>query len=130
MKQILIVKQKNLNSKEEFILCESNIEVENTNNQLRFTYKENKPFKGQVEVIATNEKCEIHRKAEAQSFLTFELDMETSGYIESEFGTFEVVIVTHKYLFSEKFIALEYEILNGSDSVESYRLLFKFKKVV
>ncbi len=48
----------------------------------------------------------------------------------SAYGTFEIDLKTRSYHFHESVLALEYDVMNGEECVESFRLMTKMKKMV
>ena len=72
----------------------------------------------------------IQRCSENISKLYFQKEKKTQGSVESEYGRFDVDIYTRHYIQKKEIIALEYDVMNGDDVIESYRLMVKFKKVV
>ncbi len=69
-----------------------------------------------------NSYMEIHRFGEATSELVLKPDCSTFNKIKSEFGTFEIEILTHKYTYNEDYICVEYDIENGNDDTDGYKI--------
>ena len=49
--------------------------------------------------------------------------------VESIYGILEIDLYTRRYLKKDIVIAVEYDILNGDEILESYRLMIKMKKL-
>ncbi len=130
MKVFVTIKQKNLTTSEEQTLCESVCEMTQTKESFEFTYHEEKPYDGTVKISGNSFSCQIHRTAENTSILKFSSQQKTKGRIQSAYGEFEVDIYTHVYHKKENILAIEYDILNGSEVLEKFRMMAKFKKLV
>lgn len=130
MKHVISVKQKNLKTQEEHLLCDQLCDLEKTHTDFCFSYRELPPFGGSVEVKANKKGCTILRSCENNTKLHFQKEKKTKGIVESEYGRFDVDIYTHHYILKEEIMALEYDVMSGDDVIESYRLMVKIKKVV
>lgn len=129
MKSIVKVIQKDLNTNKENILCDQLCEIEESHNKLEFVYDEKKPFNGKVHIMADLDECVIERRAESSSYLKFQNQKKTVGKVMSSYGTFHVDLMTHHYFFKGNLIAIEYDVMNGHEVMESYRMMIKIKRV-
>lgn len=128
MKQYLLITQKNLNTQEETKLAEGQVEVDKTKKGISFEYEEIN-LGGRVQVVLNEDDCRIKRHFEITTHLHFIENKKTLGTVDSEFGTFDFEIFTHKYRRWNEVTALEYDILNGEEVSDSFRLMFRFKKL-
>ena len=129
MKQLVLVKQKNITENIEQILFNDAIEIKNNKSTISFTYHEKQPFNGVVNVEANMKGCKIKRISENTTTLNFIENKKTKGIVESQYGTFDVEIFTKKYFIKDELIALEYDILSGNEITDTFRLMIKFKKI-
>ena len=130
MKTLVMIKQKNLKENIEQILCNQVCDVTFNENECIFNYKENKPYNGTTTISAKENECTIKRIAENSTTLHLIENKKTKGIVESIYGTFNIDVHTNKYFKKEELIALEYDILNQNEILDSYRLMIKFKKLV
>ena len=128
MNHYLLIKQKNLNTLEESKLCECICDIEQTQDKISFTYAE-EGLEGRVHVVFHESECFIERHAVITTHLHFIENRRTSGFVESEYGAFVLEIFTHKYKKWNEVIALEYDILSGEEITDSFRLMFRIKKL-
>lgn len=124
----LLVTQKNQQTQQEIKLAECQCEIQENDQEISFCYTE-KDLMGQVKVVLNEKECHIERQAQIVTCLHFIENQKTEGLVESEYGSFNVEIFTHKYRKWNEVIALEYDILNGDAVSDSFRLMFKFKKL-
>lgn len=129
MKVYIQVKQNNLQTKEEIILCDQICDLELKDDFYSFSYKEKSPLKGQVEMKGNSNGCTIIRKAEGSTHLNLKHQKQTKGMVESIYGILEIDLYTRRYLKKDNVIAIEYDVLNGKDILESYRLMIKMKNL-
>lgn len=129
MKQLVQVKQKNITENIEQILFNDIVEINKNKSNIIFTYHEKKPFNGVVTIDANMKGCKIKRIAENTTTLNFIENKKTKGIVESEYGTFDVDVFTKKYFIKDELIALEYDILNMNEVIDTYRLMIKLKKI-
>lgn len=129
MKQKIIVKQKNKQTKEECLLADCIVDVIEENGKLQFVYHEKKPLNGNVHVTLSGERLTIERKAESQSTLVFEAKKQTKGQVESIYGVMELDLYTHVLGRLKDALALEYDVCSNGQVLESYRFVFRFKKL-
>lgn len=130
MKHVISIKQKNLKTGEEHLLCDQICDLTKNQKDYSFSYHELKPFDGKVEIKGNEKGCTIFRNAENKSTLHFMEKKKTKGMIESVYGIFEVDLFTRHYILKDEIIALEYDVLNQDEVLESYRMMVKIKKVV
>ena len=130
MKYKVLVKQKNLNTKEEALLCNEILELERNVYDFHFYFEEKKPFNGKVEIKGNESNCTISRNAENKSTLNFVLKQKTKGQIESEYGMMEIDLYTRHYDQKKESIVLIYDVMHEEEVIESYRMSIKIKKVV
>lgn len=124
----LLVKQKNQHTLDEHILAECIVEIENNHNEIAFCYEECDTNKSKVNFVANQSELKIHRFSEAESRLTFKLNQKTEGVIMSEYGEFCVDLYTRKLICSQELVAIEYDVLNGDEVVDAYRILWKIRR--
>ena len=129
MKAIVKITQKNLRENSELILCDSVCELDIHENTYSFHYNEKKPLDGKVMMKGNNHGCSIYRKAEGTTTLVLEESKTTKGSVESIYGTFDLEIYTHQYIWKNELIAVKYDILNQGEIIESYRLMIKIKPI-
>ena len=130
MKALIKITQKNIKENIEQVLCNQVCDVEINGDKVFFKYKENAPFNGSASISASNKGCIIKRIAENTTTLELIENKKTKGLVGSVYGTFDVDIMTHKYFKKEELIAVEYDILNQGEIIDSYRLMIKIKKMV
>ena len=130
MKTVITVKQKNLRENTEQLLCDQICEYQLQNEQYSFSYQEKKPFNGKVTIKGNQHEMSILRIAENKTFLRFKEHEITHGLVESIYGNIELEVKTRHYFKKDELIALEYDILNQGEILESYRLMIKIKRVV
>lgn len=130
MKYKVSVKQKNLTTKEEVLLCDQILEAEKNVHDFHFSFEEKKPYMGTVEIKGDDKGCTIYRNCENRSTLDFVLKQKTKGLIESQYGILEIGLYTRHYDQKEEMITLIYDVMHESHVVESYRLSIKIRKVV
>lgn len=70
----------------------------------------------------------VKRLGEAVSELKFVANQKTKGKVSSEFGDFYIEIVTHKYLHNDKFIVVEYDVMNKDVVLERFRFIWKVRR--
>ncbi len=68
---------------------------------------------------------EVHRYGEARSHLTMKRNQATKNPIESVYGTFEVELYTHEYERYDHKIHVSYDIHNGSDEKDGYKIVIE-----
>lgn len=93
-----------------------------------FTYFENEETK--VILYIYQEYMEIQRYGEAQSSLTLKKEETTFNPIKSMYGTFEVEITTYEYRNTDHYIVVEYDIHNGSDDKDGFKIEIKIEEDV
>lgn len=130
MKVVITVKQHNLQTNEDILLCDQLCDVEVKENTLSFSYKEKAPLSGNVNIKADSKGCTIIRKEAGTTTIKLVEKKKTKGIVESIYGILEMDLYTRRYFKKEEIIAIEYDILNGIEILESYRLMIKMKKVV
>lgn len=130
MQYVITIKQKNMNTGEEQLLCDTICDIKNNSGEIVFEYQELPPYDGKVKITAGQKGCRIHRKAENESIMEFKINSITQGKVMSAYGTFEIDLKTRSYHFHESVLALEYDVMNGEECVESFRLMTKMKKMV
>lgn len=81
-----------------------------------------------VYINAYEDRIEINRIGEMETKLNFRPNEKTIGTILSEFGTIEIGIYTHKYIKRDNTIALAYDILNGEEVSDGFRIIWKLKE--
>lgn len=129
MKVNIEVKQKNLQTNQESILCDQICDLELNDDNYTFSYKEKRPLNGHVTMHGNMQGCTINRKAEGTTNLILKHQKQTKGMVESIYGILEIDLYTRRYLKKDNVIAVEYDILNGDEVLESYRLMIKMKKL-
>ncbi|MGN1344464.1 MAG: DUF1934 family protein [Traorella sp.] len=125
MKKRILIKQKDLKENQEQILCDQICQLEKNHDTYQFSYHEKKPYNGIVTIQGNNHEINIHRLAENKSSLHLISSQYTKGKVESIYGSFEIDLYTHHYFHKEELIAVEYDILNGKEILESYRLMIR-----
>lgn len=130
MKHVITIKQKNLMTLEENLLCDEVCEIIQGGSGIEFEYHEKKPLNGKVKMSVTSKECLIQRIAESQSKLHLMEKKKTQGVVKSIYGEFEIELYTHIFHYNDKIIAIEYDVLNDSQVIERYRLMVKIKKMV
>ncbi len=123
------VKQKNLQTNHEQTLCDQICDLELKDNHYSFTYKEKRPLEGHVTMQGDLNGCSIIRKAEGTTHLNLMHQKQTKGIVESIYGILEIDLFTHRYFKKDNVIAVEYDILNDQEVIESYRLMIKIRKI-
>lgn len=123
------VKQKNLQTNQELILCDQICDLELKDDSYSFSYNEKRPLNGKVTMQGNLNGCTIIRKAEGTTHLNLKHQKQTKGMVESIYGILEIDLFTHRYLKKDNVIAVEYDILNDKEVLESYRLMIKMKKL-
>ena len=129
MKVNIQVKQKNLQTNQESILCDQICDLELKDDTYSFSYNEKRPLNGHVTMYGNMQGCTILRKAEGTTSLNLKHEKQTKGMVESIYGILEIDLYTRRYLKKDNVIAVEYDILNGKEVLESYRLMIKMKKL-
>ena len=129
MKRKLIVKQRNQQTQEDIVLAESFIDIEEFEKTIRFDYHENDVNSTKVHIEATTQELHVHRFGEAISRLVFIEGQITSGLIESEFGSFDVELYTHRYISNQENIVVEYDVMNGEEVTDTYRIYWKIRRM-
>ena len=129
MKVNVQVKQKNLQTNEENTLCDQICDVALNDDSYSFSYNEKRPLNGFVTMNGNTHGCTITRKAEGTIHLNLQHQKQTKGMVESIYGILEIDLFTHRYLKKDNVVAVEYDILNGREVLESYRLMIKMKKL-
>lgn len=129
MKTRITIKQKNLQTKKEQTLCDQVCDLNFNENEYSFSYKEKAPLNGSVTMKGDLNGCSILRKAEGSTILNLIEKKKTKGIVESIYGILEIDLYTHHYYKKDELIAIEYDVLNGNEVVENYRLMVKFKKL-
>lgn len=129
MKVNIEVKQKNLQTNQEVILCDQICDLELNDDNYSFSYREKRPLNGHVTMHGNMHGCTIHRKAEGTTQLILKHQKQTKGMVESIYGILEIDLYTRRYLKKDNVIAVEYDILNNDEVLESYRLMIKMKKL-
>lgn len=127
MKKHVIVKQKNLYSNEKNIMYDGLVSYNNIDAEINLRYIEFHT-NAQVEIKAKDGAFYIQRKAEVTSQLCFIPNRKTTNSILSEFGIIEIEIFTHKYIKRENIIAIEYDILQGDEVLEGFRIIWDIKE--
>lgn len=127
MKKEIKVTQKNRYSKDRQIIFHGYGNVVFHENSITIEYIEDNTM-ASVKVEANDEYCTLCRKGEIKTNLKFIKDETTTGYVESEFGTFELGIHTHKYYKLEDMVICEYDILTGDEVSDGYRIIWKIKE--
>lgn len=130
MKHVISIKQKNLKTQEEYLLCDQIVDVTHLNDGIEFEYLERKPFNGKVKMRVNRNSCEIQRVAQNKSTLILKEGEKTKGIVESEYGAFELDLFTNVFHMNDKIIAIEYDVCNEVEVIESYRLMAKIKNLV
>lgn len=131
MKQILTVKQKNLDTQEEVLLCEEAVDVMIQDGEVQFTYHEKEPFCGTISCRFTSNGCTIDRQAEGiHSKLRFDVHRKTKGTISSIYGDIDMELVTQRYIRQENIIFLEYYTSQQSSKLDSFRFVFRLRNLV
>ena len=123
------VKQKNLQTNHEQMLCDQICDLELKDDHYLFTYKEKRPLEGHVTMQGDSNGCSIIRKAEGTTRLNLKHQKQTKGIVESIYGILEIDLYTRRYFKKDNVIAVEYDILNDGDILESYRLMIKIRKI-
>lgn len=124
----LLVKQKNQQTLEEQILAECIVEMKSEHNEITFCYEECDANKSKVNFMANQNELKIQRFGEAESRLSFKLNQKSEGVVISEYGEIRVEFYTRKLICSQELIAIEYDILNGDEIVDAYRILWKIRR--
>ena len=120
------VKQKNLNTKDGYMMYKGPITYANTNECTSMSYIES-DSNAEVTIEASEKELLIKRKSDVTSSLHFKCNEETIGTLITEFGMIHIEIRTHKYIRKEKAIAVEYDILQNGMILESYRIIGDIK---
>lgn len=128
MKKSLIVRQSDKTSGHEHIMAEGLAEVEIIDGQTHVAYRENDEAKTAVNLVVNNENLILKREGEVQTELHFTAGKRSIGIIKSEYGSFEIELYTHKYIWNGDIIALEYDILSGNDVSDSFRVIWKLRR--
>lgn len=71
------------------------------------------------------EYMEVHRHGEVRSHLTMKQNKHTLNPMESVYGTFEVELYTHEYERCDHQIVVAYDIHNGSDEKDGYKIVIE-----
>lgn len=90
------------------------------NTYKEYIYQENEETKVILYIYDTH--MEIQRYGEAQSSLTLKKDKTTLNPIKSMYGTFEVEIKTYDYQVNEKYMMVEYDVENGSQDKDGFKI--------
>ena len=127
MKKHVIVKQKHLYTEERFLMFDGLAEITRHEDLIQIRYRE-RDQKTEVTVDAYDDHLEIKRNGEVITSLLFRSKEKTNGSVLSEFGTIDLGVYTHKYIKKENIIAIEYDILNGDEVSDGYRILWTMKE--
>ena len=129
MKKHLTVKRKHRYEEERDILFRGIADVVSTNTGIKICYtEENKEAHVQVEVVADKDCLEIKRFSETNSRLFFSLNKRTDGVLSTPYGDISIEFFTHRYIYKEQIITLEYDIYNGDSCIGGYRFIWSIKE--
>lgn len=129
MKKQLTVKRKHRYQEERDILFQGIGDVIPTNTGIKICYtEENKEACVQVEVEANKDSLEIRRYAETKSKMFFSLKEKTEGVLSTPYGDISIAFYTHRYIYKEHIITLEYDIYNGDSCIGGYRIIWNIKE--
>lgn len=129
MKKQLTVKRKHRHQDERDILFHGIGDVIPTNTGIKICYTEkNKEASVQVEVDASKDCMEIRRCGETKSKMVFSLNKRTEGVLSTPYGDISIEFFTHRYIYREQIITLEYDIYNGDELIGGYRIIWNIKE--
>lgn len=129
MKKKLIVKRKHRYQEVRDILFDGFADVMKTNNGIKICYtEENKEACVDVEVKADKHQLELKRQAETKSHMLFVLNEKTQGVLSTPYGDISIELLTHRYIFKEQIITLEYDIYNDDSCIGGYRIIWSIKE--
>lgn len=129
MKKKLTVKRKHRCQDERDILFNGFADVTKTDNGIKICYtEENKEACVQVEVEADNNQLMLKRLAETKSKMLFVLNEKTQGVLSTPYGDISIELFTHRYIFKDQIITLEYDIYNGDSCIGGYRIIWSIKE--
>ncbi len=104
-------------------------DVMKANDGIKICYtEENKEACVDVEVKADKHQLEIRRLAETKSHMLFVLNEKTQGVLSTPYGDISIELFTHRYIFKEQIITLEYDIYNGDSCIGGYRIIWSIKE--
>ena len=124
-----MVKQTHLYTNEKHIMFHGVGEMDVQGDNISLSYIERDGI-SKVRVNATFDTLCIERDAELKSRLPFKSKEKTMGTILSEFGEIDIEIYTHKYIFNKDTIAVEYDIVQGDEVIDGYRIIWNMKEEV
>lgn len=129
MKKQLTVKRKHRYQEERDILFDGIGDVILTNTGIKICYtEENKEACVQVEIDAGKDCLEIRRYGETKSRMIFSLNKRTEGVLSTPYGDITIEFFTHRYIYKEQIITLEYDIYNGDSCIGGYRIIWNIKE--
>lgn len=128
MGMYLTVKQKHLYTNESIMMYQGSVALTNDSACMMLSYTESDRHTNVV-IRAYPDELRIERNGEVITNLRCLRNKKTLGTILSEFGTIELDIYTHKYIRKENAIAVAYDILNGDEVSDGYRIIWTLKEV-
>lgn len=129
MKKKLTVKRKHRYQEDRDILFNGFADVIKINNGIKICYtEENKEACVHVEVEAYKDQLEIRRYAETKSRMFFSLNEKTDGVLSTPYGDISIEFYTHRYIYKEQTITLEYDIYNDDSCIGGYRIIWNIKE--
>lgn len=129
MKKQLTVKRKHRYEDERDILFQGIGDVIQTNTGIKICYtEENKEACVSVEVFADKEHLLICRNAQTKSRMNFLLNKRSEGVLSTPYGDISIEFFTHRYIYKENIITLEYDIYNGESCIGGYRIIWNIKE--
>lgn len=120
------VSQTDLQTKRKATLAKGRAVLWEQGLQCSISYRESDGTQVALEVAENSLK--VKRLGEATSELTFIANQKTQGKVSSEYGDFYIEIVTHKYLHNDKFIVVEYDVMNEDVVLERFRFVWKVRR--
>lgn len=127
MKKYVTVKQTNLYTKEKHVMYKGFVQYCEQLGSISMEYKE-----ANQDVIvciqAQEDALYITRKGEVETYLKLMPKEQTTGSIHSEFGILELDLYMHKYIKEKNIIAIEYDVLNGDEVSDGFRIMWVVKE--